>query len=62
MALLIAPMIPHASTSRLLAPAVAVTVRAWKEPGPPDRTRDQMKRPRQAKGIVKAFKVMSQRS
>lgn len=61
MALLIAPTIPQAIISRLLPPE-EVTARALNEPGPPDRTRDQMKRPRQAKGIVNALSVMSHRS
>jgi hypothetical protein len=59
MALLIAATIPQASTSLLLEAFEVVTARAWNDPGPPDRTSDQMKRPRQANGIVKAFNVIS---
>jgi len=59
MALLIAATIPHATTSRWLAVDVVFTERALNEPGPPDLTSDQMKRPRQANGMVKALSVMS---
>jgi len=59
MALLIAATMPQATTSRWLAVEVLATERALNEPGPPDLTRDQMKRPRHAKGMVKALSVMS---
>lgn len=59
MALLIAATMPQVTTSWWLAVDFVVTASALNEPGPPDLTRDQMKRPRQANGMVKAFNVMS---
>lgn len=54
-------MMPHASISCLFD-AVVVMAIALNDPGPPDLTSDQMKSPIQAKGMVRAFNVMSHRS
>ncbi len=62
MALLMAPTIPQARIACLFEASDVVTASALNEPGPLDLTRDQMKRPRQAKGMVNAFNVMSHRS